>query len=359
MHAPFSFWTTSGFQNQKLSLEKPHGTSFFIRCSHRNNQMLEGTNPMKRSSILFFVLAFFASQFSYAQTELFWTAVPMPVFFDYSTTAQAQPSANGPYNFNFPGAGGNFNDTSGCYFNQFASSAANPKRPYWFINGVAASGVIPRHSPSVGTVFEDPVQVGTAMRGFSFLGSFNSSTTYSALYDHLIGSVYWSDEFCYDGTTEYGFSHDYVRNTTIFYFGSNQNCQNDGTQFCRQDNNSTSQVAYACSGGVLIPSNIQGNTYYYNAFVFQDGPTYKFKVELLDPTSLVPAFSCTIDPGLTGDQPFRTACNLATGFSANTCSNFSAAPLYYNYGSITAGIDGGSPSTWVTGLQISTVKAAK
>ena len=40
-------------------------------------------------------------------------------------------------------------------------------------------------------------------------------------------------------------------------------------------------------------------------------------------------------------------------------TNFSAQPLYYNYGAITAGIDGGSSSTWVNALQISVVKAGK
>ena len=72
--------------------------------------------------------------------------------------------------------------------------------------------VLPNHSEdAVGTVFEDPVWVGTAMRGFSFLGSFTSGT-YNSLYGQLIGTVFWSDEYCYDGTTEYGFSHDFLTN---------------------------------------------------------------------------------------------------------------------------------------------------
>ena len=139
---------------------------------------------MKRLIFSFLALCLFAAQSVYAQPEPFWTQVSMPVFFDYSATTQAQPPANGPYTFRFPGASAILNDTSGCYYNQFASSAANPKRPYWFNNGVLASGVIPRNSPSVGTVFEDPVWVGTAMRGFSFLGSFTSGN-YTPLDDHL------------------------------------------------------------------------------------------------------------------------------------------------------------------------------
>jgi hypothetical protein len=315
---------------------------------------------MKRLVFVFWALSLIAAQTSYAQPEPYWTQVSMPVFFDYSATTQPQPAANGPYNFRFPGAGANLNDTSGCYYNQFASSSASPKRPYWFNNGVLASGVIPRTSPSVGTVFEDPVWVGTAMRGFSFLGSFTSGN-YTPLYDHLLGVVFWSDEYCYDGTTEYGFSHDFQTNYTIFYFGSNQNCGSH----CRVESTPDSAAANECSGGVTFPLNLQnhslGNTFYYNAFVFQDNndSVYKFKVELLDPQDFGPIYSCVIDPTKTTPNPFQYACSAAPAYSANTCSSFSAQPLYYNYGAITAGIDGGSSSTWVTGLQISTVKAAK
>lgn len=316
---------------------------------------------MKRLIFCLLTFTLFAVQSLPAQTEPYWTQVSMPVFFDYSATTQAQPPANGPYTFRFPGAGANLTDTSGCYFNQFASSAANPKRPYWFINGVLASGVIPRTSPAVGTVFEDPVWVGTAMRGFSFLGSFTSGT-YNSLYGQLIGTVFWSDEYCYDGTTEYGFSHDFLTNYTIFYFGSNQNC---GSQSCRVESSPTSAPANECSGGVTFPQNLQnhsmGNTFYYNAFIFQDTNdwVYKFKVELLDPQDFGPIYSCVVDPTRTGASPYQNACSSTPVYSANNCSSFSAQPLYYNYGAITAGIDGGSSSTWINGLQISVVKAAK
>jgi hypothetical protein len=316
---------------------------------------------MKRLIFSFLALCLFAAQSVYAQPEPYWTQVSMPVFFDYSATTQSQPPANGPYTFRFPGASATLNDTSGCYYNQFASSAANPKRPYWFNNGVLASGIIPRNSPSVGTVFEDPVWVGTAMRGFSFLGSFTSGN-YTPLYDHLTGVVFWSDEYCYDGTTEYGFSHDFQSNYTIFYFGSNQNC---GSQHCRVESSPASAVANECSGGVTFPQGLQnhswGNTFYYNAFVFQDTTdwVYKFKVELLDPQDFGPIYSCVVDPTRTSPNPYQNACSSTPVYSANTCSSFSAQPLYYNYGAITAGIDGGSASTWINGLQISVVKAAK
>ena len=82
-------------------------------------------------------------------------------------------------------------------------------------------------------------------------------------------------------------------------------------------------------------------------------------MELLDPQDFGPIYSCVVDPMRTGLTSFQNACSSAPVYSANTCSSFSAQPLYYNYGAITAGINGGSLLTWINGLQISVVKAAK
>lgn len=324
----------------------------------------------------------------YAQTEPVWTAISMPYFFDYSTVQQSSQAGSGPYNLQFPANPSPTYDSLGCYWNSYAGSPTGntasgsnpnpPTAPYWYTGGTENSGPIVRYL-DVGVAYEDPVYVDTAVKGISFLGSIASGGVSGGSYGPPEGAVYWSSDPCADGTTEYGFQFPFNNGATSyqFYYSYWSNCVPGST--CYENNGSTPVLA--CGSGFTIPAlpPSTNGQYYFNAFPYQSGSTWEFRVEVLDAGSFDTIYWCDVNPD--DPNPFSScssppvAPNINTTSAGGPCTVVPAgnSTVAFNpgwvdevWGSVFAVIAGGSPSPYVNvggvetvPMQISVVKVGK
>jgi hypothetical protein len=195
------------------------------------------------------------------------------------------------------------------------------------------TGPIYRNGGSVSTIFNNPPYPGYEFRGFEFLGKFANIVT---AMEGAEAAIFYSDQPCYDGTLEYGFSRhfrDPSGGNLIFYYGENQNCPG-GT--CYGDLAAT-QPREGCASGftfpTLPPSSDPGK-YFFGAFVFQDPQDllYKFFVQVLDGASAAPLYSCTVNPSAA--NPFA---NCPRQYEQNQCTAFPMSSVFNTrQGSITA-----------------------
>jgi hypothetical protein len=333
----------------------------------------------------------FASHTICAQTEPVWTAIPMPYFFDYSTRPQPSQAGSGPYNLLFsllPAQTGD-NDALGCYWNNYAGHATGnsatgtnpspPTYPYWFTGSKLNSGPISRSGFSgVGLAFEDPIEVGTAMKGVSFEGAYYSGVVQGG--GDPNAAVFWESDDCADGDTEYGFS--FQTGASTFYYSYWSNCYEGD---CYLNDNLNTPVTQ-CGGGFTLP-NLTSSTgkFYYNAFPYQaeQGAPWEFRAEVLDsgnyntlywcdvnPSSASP-FTCMYPPpysqnNMTALTPTSQPTKCTVVPSGNTTTSFNPGWVDEVYGSLFAVIAGGSTSPYVSvngvetvPFQITVVKAGK
>jgi hypothetical protein len=290
-----------------------------------------------------------------------WSTVTMPYYFAYAPSPeQTQPPPAGPYKFYFPGVlSAPVADQLGCDWNVTGVDAP----PYWFYNGVEEQGPIYRAAPAVGTMYQSGTGSGAQFRGFEFAGAFLPGNFSDQSY--LVGAVYYSGNPCFAGDLEYGISHDYIANTTSFYFSNYSNCPASGSLLCYAQETTTSAVEPQCSGAITLPSlapnSHGGYTYLYRNWIIQAPASghYIFRVQVADPFNQGVLWSCSADP-LAGDNTFGTC--LGT-FPYNTCgSDFPAQQLYETYGEVVAGISRDNypgPPTAIVAMTVNLVKVAK
>jgi hypothetical protein len=318
------------------------------------------------------VVSFLASSIARGQAppEPAWTGVAMPYYTSYGQSAnQMTPSNTAPppaVDFWFPTQyltapiDDELSSASGGLYS-CTINGHTPPSPYWA--GTTGSP-IERTVPTVNTAFITPSGSGQAIRGFEFLGSFTTSLNDQATSTPpMTGSqaaVFYTNEPCYDGTSEYGFQQTFdVANDLVFYYGLLSNCTT-GPTVCWADAALT-QAEAGCDSGftfIALPGSSQWNsttgayTYFYGAYVFQDTDgKYKFFVQVLDPTSGEPVvelnspylpYTCVVDPSLTDPS---AACSslrsyhqdLSNNPGGTACpANFPTSSFYYAAGTVTA-----------------------
>ncbi|MGA2131194.1 MAG: hypothetical protein ABSH50_02680 [Bryobacteraceae bacterium] len=289
-----------------------------------------------------------------------WSTVTMPVYFAYAPSPdQTQPPPAGPYKFYFPGVlASPVPDQLGCVWNVTDYDAP----PYWFDNGVEQSGAIYRSAPAVGTMYQSGTAAGAKFRGFEFTGTFAPGDFSDESY--LIGAVYYSRNPCFTGDLEYGFGHDYIGNTTSFYFSNYSNCPESGSLLCYAEDTISSPVEPQCSGQITLPSlppNSQGkDAYVYSVYVSRQAGAgdYVFTAAVRDPYTHATEWACVANPA-NGSGAFDPC---SGAFPVDTCPAFPTQQLYEAYGNLVAGIsrdnDPGPPAS-IAAMQVTSVSVGK
>jgi len=184
--------------------------------------------------------------------------------------------------------------------------SGNP--PWWHNGSMDLTGYYPNRPPQRGM---RSVQ-HSGVRGLWFEGTMGGSATLSGTGTTLTEAVFFHQQECYAGYSEYGFYRDMSNSGIIvFYWAANANC---GSLYCQANETggsivyedsptlgtpaASTVINYATYGSLgNIPSSDQIKLY---AYVFQDTDTYyKFKVFVEDvTTSTILANEVIVDPNL-------------------------------------------------------------
>jgi hypothetical protein len=271
------------------------------------------------------------------QSEPAWTRVATPLHFGYHADAK-QVFGQYANTFYLPGRfspGESMDDQLGCRNNGSAP-------PFWYANGIKMDGPRQVDIPAVGTVFN--TSGNQKMRGLAFRGTWHPELSASGAF----GAVFYSNNYCYMGTLEYGFQRDYSWSSPAyagFYYLKYANCPANGSALCHvTDDNSRNSVVKQCSAGINFPDDIDlGNpNKWYEAYVFWDGAAkkHKFKVQVVDAKTRHRDWECIVDPvaadPFSGDSRCHRTVNGRTNYSQNSCdSTFPISSLYSTSGSVT------------------------
>jgi hypothetical protein len=197
-------------------------------------------------------------------------------------------------------------------------------------------------SPAVGTVF---TTAGTGgIRGLAFQGTWHPEVSAPG----ALGGIFYSNNYCYMGTLEYGFQRDYSWSSPAyvgFYYQKYANCRNSGSTLCHaKDDNSAASIVKECAAGINLPDDLDlgSRSKSYEAYVFWDGVAkkHKFKVQVVDAATRHKDWECVVDPSAAdpfgGDSRCHRAVNGRTNWSQNSCdATYPISSLYRAQGSVT------------------------
>lgn len=253
---------------------------------------------------------------------------------DQETALQCTTGHRPPYTYLFPGFSPSTDHylSSTSYTDGFARSVCqivNQSNVYWYKNTSASSGTASANSyPKVHGAEEFSVSPNyTGVKGISLYGSFNG--TGSSGGGTASEVAYFTTRNCSDAGTEYGFVRDLTGERFYFYWTTYANCgvldslQTDPAQtFCRITNNAcVSSNTMNCQ--VSDPSNVQqesaddyshgvaisglqsNHNYYYSAYVVQVSGTYKWRIQIVEPSPFGLA-TCAFNGGTSGPCTFDT-----------------------------------------------------
>lgn len=122
---------------------------------------------------------------------------------------------------------------------------------------------------------------GTGLKGVGFLGTFGGSSIPGSSFGpgaYLFESVFFSEQYCYNGGREYGFFYDPYGNGTWFYWGTNEN------------------LASEVQAQALIPNVLPNVEYYFEIYPVAIGSTCNFQVTVLN-TSFASVYSALVPVG--------------------------------------------------------------
>ncbi len=241
------------------------------------------------------------------------------------------------------------NDQLGCYNNRPPELLGGTPPPFWYENGAKMSGPRQITSPAVGAIFTtSPSGSNSRIRGLAFRGSWHPEISAPG----ALAGVFYSDNYCYMGTIEYGFQRDYSWSSPAyagFYYSRYANCKNSGPFSCHAaDNNSPGSVVQECAAGINLPDDIDlgDPRKVYSAYVFWDGPAkkHKFKVQVVDTATGHYDWECIADPSavdpFSGDSRCRRKVNGRTNWAQNSCDGtFPISSLYSASGSLTVTVN--------------------
>lgn len=119
---------------------------------------------------------------------------------------------------------------------------------------------------------------GTGLKGVGFLGTFGGSSIPGSSFGagaYLFESVFFSEQYCYNGGREYGFFYDPYGNGVWFYWGTNENLSNE------------------VQAQALIPGVVPNTEYYYEIYPVRSGSSCSFQITILG-TSFASVYSALI-----------------------------------------------------------------
>ncbi len=278
------------------------------------------------------------------QSEPEWTRVATPLHFGYHADSK---QVFGQYAniFYLPGRfspGESMDDQLGCRNNESPQANSGTPPPFWYADRVRMEGPRQITSPAVGTVFN--TRGSQRMRGLAFSGTWRPELSAPG----ALGAVFYSSNYCYMGTLEYGFQREFAWSSPAyvgFYYSRYANCRSNGSALCHTtDNNSSGSVVQECAAGINLPDDLDhGNpNKSYEAYVFWDAAAkkHKFKVQVVDAKTRHHDWECIVDPSaadpFSGDSRCHRKVNGRTNWSQNSCDGtFPISSLYSASGSVT------------------------